>query len=72
MTAREPNQSPISAAGGGRPWRAAPEATARSTAGALPESAIRSTRIDQACQNAQRLIALATLIPPSLSGLRIA
>ena len=44
MTAPEPNHSPISAAGGASPCRAAACATARSTAGALPRSPSRSIR----------------------------
>ena len=48
MTAREPNQSPISAAGGGSPRPAAAAPTARSTAGALPRSPSRSIRTDSA------------------------
>jgi hypothetical protein len=48
MTAADPNQSPISAAGGGTPHRSAADATERSTAGALPKSPSRSIRTDQA------------------------
>jgi len=46
MTAAEPNHSPIRAAGGGKSCRSAPEAMARSTAGALPRSPSRSIRTD--------------------------
>src|SRR5271166_1128261 len=45
ITARDANHSPIRAAGGGRPRRAAPCATASSTAGASPRSPSRSIRI---------------------------
>src|SRR5271166_4660461 len=45
ITARDANHSPIRAAGGGRPRRAAPSAMASSTAGASPTSPSRSIRI---------------------------
>ncbi len=71
MTAREPNQSPVSAAGGGRPRRDVAEASARSIAGPLRGEAIRSIRIGPACQTCLE-ISRSTITPPSFSGLRIA
>ena len=71
MTAPEPNQSPISAAGGATPRLSAAAATARSSRVALPRSPSRSMRIGSACQT-RRVISRGTAMPDSFSGLRIA
>ncbi len=70
ITAPEPNHSPISAAGGASPWRAAAPATARSTTGGLPRSPSRSIRTDSACQT-RRVISRRISTPASFSGFRI-
>jgi hypothetical protein len=73
ITASAPNQSPVSAAGGGRSSRSVASPMARSSWGALPRSPSRSILTPPALQNAQpRLMVRAVATATSLSGLRIA